>query len=323
MNYKAAARYRVIDGLSLRGGVSSGFRAPSLHQQYFSTTSTNNVAGRLVDVGTFAVTDGVARALGAKDLEPETSFSISGGLAFDLIPRLDVTLDYYRIDIDDRIVLTENLGTSGTDAQNAAVLQVLTRAGFNSISSARFFINGLDTRTEGVDLVAAYRVADLRLTTGYNYTQTEIKRFINDLGPLAQIPGLELFGRLESKRIEEGQPRSKLALSAEWKRGAFGATLRTNRYGDVFAPGVDPRDDLTIEAAWITDLELRGSLRGLELAVGAENLFDVYPDAAPVGMRPAESGGAYTVNNYVLPFSGFSPFGFSGRFIYGRATYRF
>jgi iron complex outermembrane recepter protein len=328
VNYKAAARLRLIEGLSLRGGVSSGFRAPSLHQQYFSTTSTNNVAGRLVDVGTFAVTDPIARALGAKDLEPETSFSISAGLAINLVPRLDVTVDYYRIDIDDRIVLTENLGASGTQAQNAAVLRVLANAGFSSISSARFFINGLDTRTEGVDLVATYRLpasrlGELRLTSGYNYTETEIRRFINELGPLAQIPGLELFARLESRRIEEGQPRSKLALSTEWQRGALGATLRANRYGEVFAPGVDPRDDLTIKSAWLMDLELRGTLRGLELAFGAENLFDVYPDAAPVGLRPPELGGAYTVNNYVLPFSGFSPFGFSGRFVYGRATYRF
>ena len=328
VSYKAAARYRIIDGLSVRGGVSTGFRAPSLHQQYFSTTSTNNIGGRLVDVGTFAVTDGVARALGAKDLEPETSFNLSAGVAMDLIRRLALTIDVYRIDIDDRIVLTENLGASGTETQNAAVQRVLINTGFNSISSARFFINGLDTRTRGVDVVAAYRLPPLsmgnvRITAGYNYTQTEIRRFINDLGPIAQIPGLELFGRLESKRIEEGQPRSKLAVSVEWKRGALGASLRTNRYGEVFAPAVDPRDDLMIDSAWVTDLELRGTVQGLELALGAENLFDVYPDAAPTGMRPAGLGGAYTLNNYVLPFSGFSPFGFSGRFIYGRAMYRF
>jgi iron complex outermembrane receptor protein len=328
VNYKAAARYSIIEGLGLRAGVSTGFRAPSLHQQYFSTTSTNNVAGKLVDVGTFAVTDPVARALGAKDLKPERSLNLGGGLIFNQIPRLDVTVDYYRIDIDDRIVLTENLGTSGTSAQNAAVQQLLRNAGFNSISSARFFINGLDTLTEGVDVVAAYRlppvsVGDLRVTAGYNATQTKVRRYISDLGVLAQIPGLELFGRLESQRIERGQPRSKLALSGDWKRGAWSATLRTNRYGEVFAPGVDPRDDLTIRPAWVTDLELRGAAFKLDLAIGAENLFDVYPDAAPTGLRPATLGGAYTVNNYVLPFSGFSPFGFSGRFVYGRATYRF
>jgi iron complex outermembrane receptor protein len=328
VNYKLATRFEAFDGLALRGGASTGFRAPSLHQQFFSTTSTNNVAGRLVDVGTFAVTDGAARALGARDLDPETSLNLSTGIVFDRIERLNLTLDYFRIDIDDRIVLTENLGASGTPSQNAAVQAVLAAAGYTSISSARFFINGLDTRTHGVDVVATYRLAqlagnDFAVTAGYNYTKTEIERFINELGPLAQIPGLELFGRLESERIESGQPRSKLTLSLDWNRGPLSATLRTNRYGQVFAPGVDPRDDLTIESAWLTDLELRYDMRHMQIALGADNVFDEYPTVAPVGQRPAALGGNYTVNNYILPFSGFSPFGFSGRFVYGRATFRF
>jgi iron complex outermembrane recepter protein len=328
VNYKLATRVETFDGLAVRGGVSTGFRAPSLHQQFFSTTSTNNVAGRLVDVGTFAVTDGAARALGAKDLDPETSFSLSAGIVFDRIDHLNLTVDYFRIDIDDRVVLTENLGASGTPAQNAAVQGVLAAAGYTSISSARFFINGLDTRTHGVDVVATYQLPalagnDFNFTAGYNYTKTQIERFINGLGPLAQIPGLQLFGRLESKRIESGQPRSKLALSVDWSRGPFGATLRTNRYGEVFAPGVDPRDDLTIESAWLTDLELRYDTQLFQIAIGADNVFDEYPSVAPVGPRAAELGGNYTANNYILPFSGFSPFGFSGRFVYGRAVYRF
>lgn len=328
VNYKLASRLEIIDGVAVRGGVATGFRAPSLHQQFFSTTSTNNVAGRLVDVGTFAVTDGAARSLGARDLEPETSLNLSAGLVLDVIPRLSITLDYFRIDIDYRIVLTENLGASGTPTQNAAVQAVLANAGYTSISSARFFINGLDTRTQGIDMVAAYQlpglsIGDLRATAGYNYTKTQIERFINDLGPLAQIPGLELFGRLESERIERGQPRSKLGLSLEWSHGPFAATLRANRYGEVFAPGVDPRDDLVIEPAWVTDLELRYQLGGLQLAAGSDNVLDKYPTAGPTGVRPASAGGNYTVNNYILPFSGFSPFGFSGRFIYGRASYRF
>ena len=247
---------------------------------------------------------------------------------FDLIDRLNLTVDYFRIDIDDRIVLTENLGTSGTPTQNAAVQALLTRAGFTSISSARFFINGLDTRTQGVDVVATYQlpsygIGELRVTAGYNYTETQIERFINDLGPLAEIPGLELFGRLESERIESGQPRSKLGLSLDWTRGSLGATLRANRYGEVFAPGVDPRDDLTIESAWVMDLELRYDAKHFQIAAGAENLLDEYPTHMPSGVRPAELGGNYTVNNYILPYSGFSPFGFSGRFVYGRASYRF
>lgn len=329
LNYKLATRVELFDGVALRGGGSTGFRAPSLHQQFFSTTSTNNVGGRLLDVGTFAVTDGVARALGARDLEPETSVGLSGGIVLDLIDGLSLTVDYFRIDIDDRVVLTENLGASGTPAQNAAVQAVLAAAGFTSISGARFFINGLDTRTRGVDVVAAYRVpsfglGNVQLTAGYNHTQTEIRRFINELGPLVQIPGIQLFGRLESERIERGQPRSKFTLSSDWSLGSFSTTLRANRYGEVFAPGVDPRDDLIIEPQWVLDLELRYELGGAQLAIGADNLLDAYPSAAPTGPRPATLGGGnYTVNNYIVPFSGFAPFGFSGRFVYGRASYKF
>jgi iron complex outermembrane receptor protein len=328
VNYKAASRFKLTEGLSLRSAIATGFRAPSLHQQFFSATSTNDVGGRLVDVGTFAVTNGVARALGARDLQPETSTNLGAGVTFNGGERLSVSLDWYRIQIRDRIVLTENLGTSGTVEQNAAVQAVLTRAGYESLGGARFFINGMDTRTQGVDFDARYRLAvprvgSLQLSAGYNHSKTAITRLINDLHPLAQIPGLMLFGRLERERIERGQPRSKLNVTAEWQRHSLAATLRANRYGEVFAPAANWRDDYVIQPEWITDIELRYASSRLELAVGSENLFDRYPTRAPTGARPSDLGGYFSVNNYILPFSGFSPFGFGGRFVYGRVTCHF
>jgi iron complex outermembrane receptor protein len=328
MNYKEATRFAVTRAVALRGAVSSGFRAPSLHQQFFSATSTNDVGGHLADVGTFAVTNGVARALGATDLKPETSTNLGAGIVFDGIEGLDVSIDWYRILIRDRIVLTENLGTGGTPEQNEAVRAILATAGYRSLSGARFFINGMNTRTAGIDIGSSYRVASarigsLQLSAGYNHTKTDITRLINALPPLAQIPGLVLFGPLEQARIERGQPRSKLSFSADWKLRDFGATLRMNRYGEVLVPGTDPRDDLLIEPAWIADLELRYSPGKLQFALGTENLFDKYPTRQPTGARPADLGGYYNVNNYILPFSGFSPFGFAGRFLYGRVRCHF
>jgi iron complex outermembrane receptor protein len=328
LNYKAATRFRLSESVAVRGTLATGFRAPSLHQQFFSATSTNDVGGRLADVGTFAVTNGVARALGARELGPETSTNFGAGIVFDGLDGLTVSIDAYRILIDDRIVLTETLGTSGTSAQNAAVQALLAQAGYASLSGARFFINGMDTRTEGVDVAGSYRVAHarvgaLQLSAGYSYTNTDITRLINDLPPLAQIPGLVLFGRLERERIEHGQPGSKLNIAASWQRNDFATTVRTNRYGEVFVPGTDPRDDFVMEPAWITDVELRYSPGRVEMALGSENVFDRYPTRTPTGARPPDLGGYYNVNNYILPFSGFSPFGFGGRYVYGRVRFHF
>src|SRR6185295_8451985 len=219
--------------------------------------------------------------------------------------------DWYHIKIKDRVVLTENLGAagSGTAAQNAAVKAILDANGFNSVGAARFFINGLDTTTQGVDLVGTYRfgnatIGNWTLTAAYNYNKTKIDKRLNALGPLATIPGLVLFGRIEGLRFTEGQPRDKIVLTADGDIGKFGVTARTTRYGKVVSPGAaapisDPTsltafgpDDIFLSAKWITDLELRfHPVKKVELALGADNVFDVYPDRSPFGPRP--TGGVY------------------------------
>ena len=344
-NGKFAARWEVFRGYALRGSVSNGFRAPSLHQQFFTTTSTNFIGGVPVDIATVAVNSPVAQALGSNPLKPEKSVNLSGGVTANPMRGLTITLDVYRIKIKDRIVLTENLGAagSGTSAQNAAVNAILVANGFPSIGAARFFINGLDTTTKGIDLVGAYRfnagdIGTWNLTAAYNYNKNKIDRRLNALGPLAQIPGLVLFGRVEGIRFTNGQPRDKIVLSADGDISDFGVTARTTRYGKVVSPGaaapLAPNqtsltafgpDDIFLGAKWITDLEVRWKPMKdrFELAVGANNVFDVYPDRSPFGPRPSSIGGFYPVNQEFIPFSIFSPFGFNGRFLYGRAAVNF
>ncbi|MFN3591648.1 MAG: hypothetical protein ACK4TG_05615, partial [Thermaurantiacus sp.] len=150
----------------------------------------------------------------------------------------------------------------------------------------------------------------------------------NDLpGALNQVPGIVLFGRLESLRIEKGQPRDKINLGADWDWRFLGATIRTNRYGEVLSPGADLFNDVVLEPRWVTDIELRVTpVDKLELAIGSNNVFDVYPTVNPVGQGRDPITGAtrnFSVNNYFLPFSSFSPFGFNGRFVYARASLRF
>ncbi|MFZ5749107.1 MAG: TonB-dependent receptor plug domain-containing protein [Pseudomonadota bacterium] len=320
VNGKIAVKFEPVKGLALRGSASTGFRAPSLAQQYFATTSTNNVAGTLIEVGTFPVSDPVSVALGSKPLKAEKSTNLGGGVIFSMIPRVTITADYYNIKIRDRIVLTENLTGS-------SVVALLTAAGITNASSARFFVNGVDTRTQGVDVVASYSLPEtpigtFKLSAGYNYNDTKI----TDRATLPSLPGLTLFGRAESFRLTDGQPQTKLNLGVDWSLGPVAATFRGNRYGEVFVPGSstsltvakgDGPGDFTLTPKWVFDAEVRVTVvDGVELAVGADNLFDEYPDTTPVG-------GAFGTNGYFLPYSSFSPFGFNGRFLYSRLALDF
>jgi iron complex outermembrane recepter protein len=343
LNGKFAARWEPTPGYAVRTSISNGFRAPSLHQQFFTTTSTNFINGLPVDISTLAVNSPVARALGSTDLKPEKSLNFSFGGTANPMSGLTLTLDFYTISIDDRIVLTENLGAAGagTAAVNTAVKAVLDANGFQSVGAARFFINGLDTKTKGLDAVASYRIPEGKfgswtLTAAYNKNETSIKRRINALGPLATIPGIVLFGRVEGLRFTDGQPKNKIVFSADGKIGGFGITARTSRFGKVKSPGAATPitaptsltalgpDDIVLRPKWISDLELRFSpVESIDLAIGANNVFDIYPDRSPIGPRPASVGGSYPINQYYLPYSGFSPFGFNGRFLYARVGVKF
>ncbi len=341
---KLAARYEFVPGFAVRGSISNGFRAPSLHQQFFTTTSTNIIGGQLIDVSTVAVASPVATALGSKPLKPEKSVNFSGGFTANPLRGLTFTVDYYNIKITDRVVLTENLGSAGagTATQNAAVKAVLDANGFPSVGAARFFINGLDTRTHGVDAVLNWRLplgeglGKWTLTAAYNYNKTKILKYHNDLGPLATIPGLALFGRIESLRFTEGQPRDKIVLNLDGDIGMFGFGARTTRYGRVISPGAAAPignttsltafgpDDIFLSPKWITDFELRFKpISRITLTAGVDNAFDVYPDRSPFGPRPAAIGGQYPATQQFLPYSTFSPFGFNGRFLYGRVAIDF
>lgn len=311
VNGKVAARWEFLPGYAIRGSVSTGFRAPSLAQQFFATTSTNNVNGTLIEIGTFPVSDPVAVALGSRQLEAEKATNLGGGFALNPFEGFSLTADYYNIRIRDRIVLTENL-------QGAAVVSILSAAGINNVTSARFFVNGVNTKTEGVDIVATYAAPDFglgnfRFTAGYNYNETTITR----RAVLPTVPNQTLFGRVESLRLTDGQPQDKLNLSADWSLDRFSATFRTNRYGSVLVAGNTAATDFTLTPKWVSDVEVRAKIyRGIELAVGADNVFDIYPDRVP-------AGGAFGVNGFFLPYSNLSPFGFSGRFLYGRISAAF
>jgi iron complex outermembrane recepter protein len=345
-NGKIAARVEPLEGFALRGAVATGFRAPSLQQQFFASAATNNVNGVLLDAVTLPVDNPVAIALGARPLDPETSLSFSGGFVFTRIPRLNLTVDVYQVDIDDRIVVTDNLTANRTNGvpsgtnPGLAIAQILNGAGFTTISAARFFVNGLDSRTKGLDAVATYRVelgsaGKVNLSAGFNYNKTSIRKILASPGPLANIPGLVLFGRQEQGRLTRGQPRTKVNLGLDFERDWLGLTVRANRYGKVEGTGgtlgtgaTNVFNDNFLKAQWVTDLEVTAKLKQrYELSLGVNNVFDTYPTGVPTGQAGVSAvNGApvfFPTTNFVAPFSNFSPNGFNGRFLYGRVSVKF
>ncbi len=308
---KLAARYDINENFAIRGSVQNGFRAPSLQQQYFTTTSTNFINGVPFDITTFTVNDPIARALGAQDLDAETSVNYALGAVFRA-GDFNLTIDGYRIDVTDRIVLSENL----TAANVQAYLQNL---GFIGAGGGRFFINGVDTETTGVDIIANYTFPETAIgrfnaTLGANFSETDVTKIpaVPQLSALTPPP--VLFARVNVLTFEKGAPKDKFTGQLNWDHGPFGATLRAVRYGEVLVPQTSAALDYTLSPKTLIDLEARYTWREkVTVALGADNLLDEYPDAAPLGLN--------TTGN--TPFSTYSPFGYSGRFVYAKATLNF
>ena len=312
---KIALRYDFTESFALRGSVQNGFRAPSLPQQYFAATSTNFISGVPFDIKTFPVTDPRAAALGAVPLDAEESVNYSLGAVAQLGP-VSLTVDAYWIELDDRIVLSENL----TQAQ---VRNYLTGLGFIGVSGGRFFVNGVDTETEGVDIVLNWPIStdnsgrfDVTLVANFNDTKVTrvppLSQTLAALFPSSAVP--PLFGRINVLTFEEGNPKNKFAANLNWSRGPIAATLRATRYGEVFVPGGTPATDFNLGAKTLTDLEVRYDINEMvRLAVGADNVTDEYPDALPASLNSTGN----------TPYSNYSPFGRSGRFVYGRMSVKF
>jgi iron complex outermembrane recepter protein len=319
---KVAARLTLAKGVALRSAVSTGFRAPSLGQEFFSSTATNFIAGVPFDIRTFPVRTAEARLLGARPLEPERSVNLSAGIALAPASGLAFTVDYYRITIDNRIVLSDNF-------IGPAIQTLFTNAGLNGVSGGRFFSNAIDTRSNGVDVVANYdatlgSTSVLRLTAGYNYNDVKVVRVDSTPAELRAFQE-SLFGRVERTRIERGNPKDNLFVSATYALGALGLTARTQRYGEVSIAGATPTNatgtlDQTFGAKWVTDASVSYTLRSrYGVTIGGDNLFDVYPDRNLNPGDPATSNGGLS-NFGIFPYNGISPFGFNGRFVYTKIS---
>jgi iron complex outermembrane recepter protein len=306
---EAAARYALDHAVAVRATASDGFRAPSLQQEYYSSTAINIINGSIYNVRTFPVSDPAAIALGAQPLKAEKSHSYTAGLVLTPPGGLYATLDLYQITIAHRIIL------SG-DILGPTVQSYLASVGIPFVDGGRFFTNAVDTRTRGADLVSTYpwrlSRSSLSLTLGVNYNRTDILAIAPN-PPQAGLAGvtLPLVTRDEQGRITVGTPRSKAFVAADWTIGRWSAHSQITRYGEwTDQDAVSAANDQTYGARFLLDAGLQYRLGGMSVSIGGNNVTNTYPHQA----RASLDG--------ILPYPETSPFGFEGAYYYGRLGYQ-
>jgi iron complex outermembrane receptor protein len=318
---KLAARHEFVDWLSMRGAVSTGFRAPALAQQRYASTvgQFRTVAGQLnlLQIKTLPVASPAAIALGSEPLTPETSVNISGGFVFEPVSNVNITIDAYQIDVDDRIAITSTL-------TGAAVSAILVRNGLSPDISAQYYTNAIDTRTRGIDIVGTFRHdlgdAAMNWNLSWNYNETKIQRIKNNPPELAALgAGFVLFDRLSQSNITVNLPKTKLTLANTTTLGDWSLSTRVNRFGAFknFANATSVvggvpvfANDRSFGPKVIVDTELSWQMTGkLNLAIGANNLFNTYPDFNSASTNPNLGQGFYATSG---------AYGFTGGSYYAR-----
>lgn len=300
---KLSARADLAPWFALRGTVSTGFRAPSLQQQYFTstasvlTTTGTPPVSTIVETGTFPSNSAIARSLGGQALRPEKSVNYSAGAVFRT-GGFDLTIDGYIIKIRDQLGLSENITLSAADQLTYAV------------QAARFFINGLHTTTKGVDIVGHYKLRTAAVGTFDLTAAANINKITVDSYPTSATA--TLFARQRILTITEGTPGEKLVGSVDWSFDKLGATARASYYGNVIQPASTAAGDLSTGRKTIIDLEARYKLiEKATLSVGANNVFDIYPTQTPANLLATNGGVAF-------PY--YAPWGFNGRYIYAKLS---
>ena len=307
---KAALRYQPTNRLVFRGAASTGFRAPGLAQSWYSHTTTAIQNGVLVEIGNFPVTNRASRIFGAKPLKEETSVNLSTGIAYTPTNSFTVTVDYYRITIKDRILL----GATFDGTSDDATAKILADSGLTQIAGVQFPTNALDTKTNGVDLSANYRVpvgyGNLDITGALNYTRNEITH-IDPLPDILIGKGSIYTSALDAVTINtivRNRPSTRALATGNYSIGRFHAMARTSRYGS-FRDGSSDGIEL-FKPKTLFDSELGYRFDGVTISLGANNLFNVYPDQVKVDAN---------TNNGTFIWPGASPFGYNGRYLYVRS----
>ncbi|ODT88617.1 TonB-dependent receptor [Phenylobacterium sp. SCN 70-31] len=313
---KLSGRYDFTPAVAVRASVSNGFRAPSMGQIGASQTTSLWIqpptGPQFLGVSAFyPVTNPVARALGAQDLEPEKSINFSAGLVLRPAPGLSLTVDAYRIELDDVILPVDNL-------TGAAMTSILARFGVTNVSAVRFFANQADITVKGVDVVARYDwswdgVGRFGATLGANFNDVGIDT-IKPNPPALAGTGLVLVGRVSQGYLTQWAPDSKITAALNYTSGPFAVDFTAVRYGKYKNTVANPANDQVFSAQWVAKLAVSYSFwNQTKITVGADNLFDSYPD------RPLPQNRFNGFNNYDLV----APEGGNGGYYYVSLSKRF
>ena len=321
-----AARFDFTDSFALRGSASTGFRAPSLAQQYYTYTSSlyygaSNVPAGLTqgiyNTGIVSPTSAIGSLLGGQPLKPEKSKNYTIGLVWNPSDALNLSVDLYQIEIDDRISLSSNLSIASPEAQAYLAANGVANTNYSRVA---YFTNAVDTRTRGVDFVGSYRsdfgdAGSLQSTLSYNYNKNEVTSVKPNPAALDAL-GLDLQRidrRDEFGLLADSTPRSKLILNELYTFGRWSFNGTLTRYGKFTSYATsNPALDQTYDSKWLLDLALNYNLDKWTFTLGGDNVLDTYPDRTMVGND----------NNGTMPYSVLSPFGFNGAYVYGKVAYR-
>jgi len=307
-NAKLALSYKAIEELLLRSSASTGFRAPSLAQSNYSQTSSfvDTDTGLLSTHGTFKLDHEVAQTLGAKELKPEKSIHLTAGTVYQLSKKTFAMVDYFYTKVNDRIMLSNEL--SGVTPTQEAILESY------GVSKARFFTNGIDTLTQGIDIKLKHEhifedESNLALTFWYSYNKNEVINYnestISKESSLAQID-----------RIENGQPKESMKILTNYQKNNTTYTLNLNRFGSYRQ--VIAEEAYSFDAEWVADLDISYKIKeNLIIAIGGHNIFNMTPN------KWDGLSGIYYGYDGIKQYSRYSPFGYSGAYYYITASYDF
>jgi iron complex outermembrane receptor protein len=311
-DWKLSGRYDFTDRFAFRATADTGFRAPTPGQIHtLNVTTTADPDGNLIPSGTYPVAHPVARALGARDLDPETSNSYTAGIVYRPLDNTSVTLDYYNIKIKDRLALQTNV--IGPDEVERLEEAGVEDANLLLGSVVNFFTNAYESNVSGVDLAVRshYNLGPGRLVVDARHNLNEQK--VRNVTP-------DTINQSRIFDLENQVPNNRTTLTFNYTTGPmFASYLRLNRYGGwattggLFSPG-DASDVNRYSSKTLVDIEASFTFaNNYEISIGGDNIFDTLPDRE---------------QNPVLQFLGVehaitSPFGFNGAFWYVRVAGRF
>ena len=317
---KLAMRLQPSPRLTIRAAASTGFRAPGLSQIHFSKVTTNVIAGSFIDVGIFPVDHPASVLLGSKPLDEETSKNLSAGFSFSPTDRFNVTVDFFHIDIDDRIIL-------GATFDDDTTLAILAAGGFTGIGGVQYFTNGIDTRTQGIDLTSSLDVpvgeaSMLNFILGVNYTRNKIRRIDDIPAVLANSAEPGLIDSVTFIGITEERPDWRATFTTVFEAGRLSLLGRASYFGKFSSaqPGFCDLCRDNYGAKTLADAEIGYRFNWFNLSIGARNLFDTYPDqpSSTVDVGGGTTAAEFNNNFGTFPWAAASPFGYNGRSLYMR-----